>query len=79
MHILKCLTHLLKNERLLIPHWVDGVGCGGPLGAIFLLGVSGQPDHLHLHSRFHALVRQKLTRVDLVRQVSLIRYLMKDM
>lgn len=60
--------HLLKNKRLLIPHWVNGVGCGGPLGAIFLLGVSWQPDHLHLDSRLHILVREKLARIDLVRQ-----------
>lgn len=65
-------THLLKNKRLLIPHWVNGVGCGGPLGAIFLLGVSRQPNHLHLNSCFHVLVRQKLARIDLVKQVNKI-------
>lgn len=62
--------HLFKNKRLFIPHWVNGIGCGGPLGAIFLLGVSWQPNHLHLHARFHALVGQKLARKDLERQAN---------
>lgn len=52
--------HLFKNKRFFIPHWVNGIGCGGPLGAIFLLGVSWQPNHLNLHTCFHVLVRQKL-------------------
>lgn len=59
--------NLLKNKRLLVPHWVDAVGCGGPLGAILLLWVARQPDHLHLHSCFHALVGQKLAWINLVR------------
>lgn len=59
--------HLLENKRFLVPHWVDGVGCGGPLGAIFLFGVSWQPDHLHLNPRLHVLVGQELARVDLER------------
>lgn len=58
--------NLLKNKRLLVPHWVDAVGCGGPLGPIFLLWVARQPDHLHLHSCFHALVGQKLAWINLV-------------
>ena len=66
MYLYIFICHLLKNKRLLIPHGVDGVGCGGPLGAVLLLGVPRQPDHLHLHSRLHVLVRQKLARVDLV-------------
>lgn len=65
-------THLFKHKRLLVPHWVNGIGCGGPLGAIFLLGVSGQPDHLHLNPRFHIFVGQKLAWIDLVRQMNLI-------
>lgn len=53
-------SNLLENERLLVPHWVDGVGRGGPLGAIFLLGVAREPDDFHLHARLHALVGQEL-------------------
>lgn len=63
-------THLLENKRLLIPHWVNGVGCGGPLGAILLLGVSRKPNDLHFDSCFHILVRQKLARIDLMREVN---------
>lgn len=61
-------ANLLKHKRLLVPHWVDGVGRGGPLGAIFLLGVAREPDDFHLHARFHALVGQELAWVNLVRR-----------
>lgn len=53
-------THLFKNKWLLVPHRVDGVGCGGPLGAVFLLGVTREPDHLHLNASFHVFVGQEL-------------------
>lgn len=65
-------THLLKNKRLLVPHWVNGIGCGGPFGAIFFLGVSWQPDHFHLNPCFYILVREKLPRIDLERQGDMI-------
>lgn len=68
-------THLLENKRLLVPHRVDGVGRGAPLGAIFLLGVSRQTDHLHLDARLHTLVGQKLSGVDLARQQFLMAYI----
>lgn len=71
--IIECVwctnTHLLKDKRLFIPHRVNGIGSGGPLGAIFLFGVTWQPNHLHLNPSFDTLVRQKLARIDLVRQV----------
>lgn len=50
-------THLFKHKRLLVPHRVNSVGCGGPLGAIFLLGVPRQPNQLHLDAGFHIFVR----------------------
>lgn len=56
-----CVTHLFEHERLLVPHRINSVGRGGPLGAIFLLGVPRKPNHLHLDARFHIFVRQKLT------------------
>lgn len=53
-------THLFEHERLLVPHRVNSVGCGGPLGAIFLLGVPRKPNYLHLDAGFHIFVGQKL-------------------
>lgn len=64
--------HLLKNKWLFIPHWINGVGCRGPLGAIFLLRVSWQPNHFHLNPCFYILVSQKLPWIDLWRQVDMI-------
>lgn len=60
VHVTLRDTHLFEHKRLLVPHRVNGVGCGGPLGAKFLLGVPRQPNHLHLDASFHIFVRQKL-------------------
>lgn len=60
--------NLVENKRLLVPHGVDRVGRGGPLGAVLLLGVARETDDFHLHARFHALVRQELARVNLARR-----------
>lgn len=59
--------NLVKNEGVLIPHGVDGVGRHRPLGAELFLGVVGQPQDLRLHTHLHTLLAQELSGVDLER------------
>lgn len=56
-------SHLFEDDRLLVPHRVDGVVVLGGFGLQRLPpGVHGEPEHLHLHVHAHAPLSQELAR-----------------
>lgn len=56
------LSHLFKDNWLLIPHWVDGIVVLGGLGLqCFSSGVCGKSEHFYLYVHPHPPLGQKLT------------------
>lgn len=64
------LSHLFEDNRLLIPHWVDGVVVLGGLGLqCFSSGVCRKSKHFYLYVHTHPPLGQKLARNHLKTQI----------
>lgn len=58
---LSAVSHLFEDDRLLVPHWVDGVVVLGGFGLQrFPPGVRRKSEHLHLYIHTHPSLSQKL-------------------